>query len=311
MLHFNGETLLELCLPGVFCDPEYGWSHELQSQVGGYLQQMSDIARQAGSAIMKVYGEEDFGVQTKSDDSPLTRADLAAHQVIVKGLNQAAPDIPVLSEESDAIPYDERKNWDRYFLVDPLDGTKEFINKNGEFTVNIALIDDGVPVQGVVFVPVKDVLYTGDQLISTSAHVERNGQRQAISVRDLSQRMRDAEPLVVVASRRHGSEALKGCMAVIDKAFDQIETTNMGSSLKLCLIGEGEADFYPRLAPTSEWDTAAAQAVVEAAGGKVVDVTLNPLRYNTKDEMLNPFFYVLGDTEFDWASILKDVAIAG
>ena len=123
--------------------------------------------------------------------------------------------------------------------------------------------------------------------------------------------MRDAEPLVVVASRRHGSEALKRCMAVIDKTFDQIETTNMGSSLKLCLIGEGEADFYPRLAPTSEWDTAAAQAVVEAAGGKVVDVTLNPLRYNTKDEMLNPFFYVLGDTEFDWASILKDVTIAG
>ena len=155
----------------------------MQSHVSGYLQQMSDIARQAGSAIMKVYGEEDFGVQTKSDDSPLTRADLAAHQVIVKGLNQAAPDIPVLSEESDAIPYDERKNWIRYFLVDPLDGTKEFINKNGEFTVNIALIDDGVPVQGVVFVPVKDVLYTGDQLISTSAHVERNGQRQAISVR--------------------------------------------------------------------------------------------------------------------------------
>ena len=272
---------------------------------------MSDIARQAGSAIMKIYGEEDFGVQTKSDNSPLTRADLAAHQVIVKGLNEAAPDIPVLSEESDAIPYDERKNWNRYFLVDPLDGTKEFINRNGEFTVNIALIDDGVPVQGVVFVPVKDVLYTGDQLISTSAHVERNGARQAISVRDLSERKRAAEPLVVVASRRHGNEALKACMEVIEREFSNVETTNMGSSLKLCLIAEGQADFYPRLAPTSEWDTAAAQAVVEAAGGKVVDVNLNPLRYNTKDEILNPFFYVLGDAEFDWASVLKDVAVTG
>ena len=264
---------------------------------------MCAVAREAGAAILQVYGDEDFGVQTKSDDSPLTRADLAAHNIIVEGLQKRAPGIPVLSEESDSISFAERSSWDQYFLVDPLDGTKEFINRNGEFTVNIALIEEGVPMRGVVFVPVKDVMYIGDQHEGI-ATVTRAGATGSIRVRKL-----DRASLTVVASRRHGGEALEACLNVLREHFVSIETTNMGSSLKLCLIAEGEADLYPRLAPTSEWDTAAAQAVVEAAGGKVVDVELKELRYNTKDNILNPFFYVIGDTEFDWNAVLSQVVM--
>jgi 3'(2'), 5'-bisphosphate nucleotidase len=264
---------------------------------------MCAVAREAGAAILQVYGDEDFGVQTKSDDSPLTRADLAAHNIIVEGLQKRAPGIPVLSEESDSISFAERSSWDQYFLVDPLDGTKEFINRNGEFTVNIALIEEGVPMRGVVFVPVKDVMYTGDQHEGI-ATVTRAGATGSIRVRKL-----DRASLTVAASRRHGGEALEACLNVLREHFVSIETTNMGSSLKLCLIAEGEADLYPRLAPTSEWDTAAAQAVVEAAGGKVVDVELKELRYNTKDNILNPFFYVIGDTEFDWNAVLSQVVM--
>ncbi len=265
---------------------------------------ISRTVREAGAAILEVYGEEDFGVETKSDDSPLTRADLAAHNIIVESLSQGAPEIPILSEESDDIPFAERSSWDRYFLVDPLDGTKEFISRNGEFTVNVALIEAGVPVMGVVFVPVKDVLYVGDQK-GGQATVTRDGETTSISVRKLN----PEETVTVVASRRHGGEALEACMSVLKESFSEIETTNMGSSLKLCLVAEGEADLYPRLAPTSEWDTAAAQAVVEAAGGSVVDTSLNKLRYNTKENILNPFFYVIGDTEYDWHSLLSRVQL--
>jgi 3'(2'), 5'-bisphosphate nucleotidase len=271
------------------------------------LDPLITIAKDAGAAILNIYENEDFGVQTKADDSPLTKADLAAHEIIMAGLKKFAPDTPVLSEESTEIPYEIRRQWRRYYLVDPLDGTKEFINKNGEFTVNIALIEEGVPVAGVVYVPVTDVTYAGQQLEETTAFVERGGQRQEITTRNLPERLRQNEALVVVASRRHGSEALQGCMEALNENFANVETTNMGSSLKLCLIAEGEADLYPRLAPTSEWDTAAAQAVVEAAGGLVVDSDLKPLRYNIKSNILNPFFYVIADKSFDWDGILKGV----
>ena len=195
-------------------------------------------------------------------------------------------------------------------MVDPLDGTKEFINRNGEFTVNIALIDQGVPVLGVVFVPVLDVLYAG--LLGTTssdgkslAFVERDDQRQNIAVRKVVPRIAAAESVVVVASRRHSSPAMEHCMTTLSSRFPTLETLNMGSSLKLCLIAEGRADLYPRLAPTSEWDTAAAHAVVSAAGGEVVDDQFVPLRYNTKAGLLNPYFYVLGDVTFDWQACLS------
>ena len=271
----------------------------------GLTELMSHTVREAGAAIMEVYGEEDFGVETKSDDSPLTRADLAAHHVIVDALRAGAPDIPILSEESDAISFSERSRWDRYFLVDPLDGTKEFISRNGEFTVNIALIESGVPTLGVVYVPVRDVLYAGDQQAG-KATVTRHGKAVAIRTRTFS----PEKEVIVVASRRHGGEALQACMSVLREKFASIETTSMGSSLKLCLVAEGAADFYPRLAPTSEWDTAAAQAVVEAAGGRVVDTALRPLRYNTREDLLNPFFYAIGDPEYDWDSTLSEVLVS-
>ena len=265
---------------------------------------MSRTARAAGAAILEVYGERDFGVAMKSDASPLTRADLAAHQCIVTALAAAAPDIPILSEESDDIPFSERSRWQRYFLVDPLDGTKEFISRNGEFTVNIALIESGVPTQGVVYVPVRDILYTGDRKAG-QARVTRDGKTETIETRVF----RPERGVTLVASRRHGGDALQACLSVLRDKFERIETTSLGSSLKLCLVAEGMADLYPRLAPTSEWDTAAAQAVVEAAGGKVVDTDLQPLRYNTGDDLLNPFFYVIGDPEYDWDAPLSEVVL--
>jgi len=269
-----------------------------------YIAVMSRLAREAGAAILEVYGESDFGVETKDDESPLTRADLASHRIIVEGLVHEIPDVPVLSEESTDIAWEDRKDWQCFFLIDPLDGTKEFINRNGEFTVNIAYIENGVPQQGVVYVPVKDVMYVGDGSRGI-ATVERDG-----AVTDINSRQMDTtRPLTIVASRRHGGEALEACISVLNERFNEIETTNMGSSLKLCLVAEGAADLYPRLAPTSEWDTAAAQAVVEAAGGRVVDTVLEPLRYNTKENILNPYFYVLGDPEFDWSAVLSSVQL--
>jgi 3'(2'), 5'-bisphosphate nucleotidase len=264
------------------------------------LSSMMAISREAGAAIMNIYGEDDFGVDLKDDNSPVTRADLAAHRIIVDGLEKLAPDIPILSEESEEIDYDIRSKWKRYFLVDPLDGTKEFINRNGEFTVNIALINDGIPVIGVVFVPVEDILYVGTQIDAPRAYLIISGQ-----AREIKSRAVDAgQPLTLVASRRHGGEAMTSFVANLTPHFPEIETTNMGSSLKLCLVASGDADIYPRLAPTSEWDTAAAQAVVEAAGGAVLDLSLQPLRYNMKADILNPHFLVLGDTSFDWSAIL-------
>lgn len=266
---------------------------------------LSAIAREAGQAILEVYEREDFDIETKGDDSPLTAADLASNKVIIDGLSANWPEIPILSEESAAIAFEERQTWSRYFLVDPLDGTKEFINRNGEFTVNIALIEDGVPIRGIVYVPVLDRLYAGASVGGQSeAFVEEAGARTPIRARGIHP---DA-PLIVVASRRHGGDALESLMTELGKRFNEIDTRNMGSSLKLCLVAQGEADLYPRLAPTSEWDTAAAHAVVLAAGGEVVDTKLRSLRYNTKESVLNPFFYVIADPAFDWASVLSNVA---
>ena len=264
------------------------------------LEGIADICRRAGDAILEVYDREDLGIEIKSDDSPLTAADLAAHNVIVSGLEALAPDIPVLSEESDGIAYSTRESWHRYFLVDPLDGTKEFINRNGEFTVNIALIEAHKAVLGAVFVPVQNVLYAG--IVDNSlAFIERDGERQNISTRKM-----DSSAITIVASRRHGTETMEKCVQVLTDRFT-VESKSVGSSLKFCMIAGGEADLYPRLAPTSEWDTAAAQAVVEAAGGLVVDASFQPLRYNQKESLLNPYFYVLADANFDWKAILGAV----
>jgi len=258
------------------------------------IEPVREIARQAGRRILDIY-ESDYTVQQKDDQSPLTDADLAAHQTIVEALAKLTPELPILSEESSHIPFAERSGWSQYWLVDPLDGTREFISRNGEFTVNIALIQGHEAVLGVVYVPVQDTEYYG--ATSTGAFIQRPGQApQAIRVRPLS-----SGPVRVVGSRSHRGNSLDTYLANLGEH----ELVSMGSSLKLCLVAEGKADVYPRLGPTSEWDTAAAHAVVTSAGGEVVSIDGTPLRYNTKDEYLNPFFIVYGDSHHDWLSYLS------
>jgi 3'(2'), 5'-bisphosphate nucleotidase len=258
------------------------------------LDPIVELAQQAGAAILTVYNSDEFSVEEKDDKSPLTAADMASHHAIVNGLTALTADIPILSEESAKLPYAERSSWQRYWLVDPLDGTREFIKRNGEFTVNIALIDAGVPVLSVVHVPVSGVTYLACQGLGAFKQ-EPGGPRKAIRVRKLGD-----GPVMVVGSRSHRGESLNNFLDKLGKH----DMVGMGSSLKLCLVAEGSADVYPRLGPTSEWDTAAAQCVVEQAGGFVTDTAMKPLRYNTKDSLLNPFFLVFGDEGRDWSSYL-------
>lgn len=257
------------------------------------LPNVCDLARQAGAAILEVYHRDDQGVQLKADESPLTAADLAAHHVITAALQNLTPDLPVLSEESADVPWQTRQSWQRYWLVDPLDGTKEFINRNGEFTVNIALIDKGVPVLGVVYVPTLELLYCGAQ--GLGAVKEERGARTRIATAEV---VSGQKLLRVVASRRHGGDELEAWLMRVRRRFPELELVSMGSSLKICLVAEGRADIYPRLAPTSEWDTAAAQAILEAAGGVLTDTAFQPYRYNRKAELLNPHFFAMGDARF-------------
>ena len=257
---------------------------------------LAALAREAGRKILEVYNTEDVAVRQKDDKSPLTEADMASHHAIINGLQALTPAIPVLSEESASQPYSERSTWSRYWLVDPLDGTREFIKRNGEFTVNIALIEDGVAVLGIVHVPVTDTSYLGCQ--GRGAFKQTGGgDSQPIHVRSLGD-----GPVMVVGSRSHRGDSLNRFL----ERLGEHEMVGMGSSLKLCLVAEGVADIYPRLGPTSEWDTAAAQCVVEQAGGHVTDTDMQPLRYNSKDSLLNPFFLVFGDDSRDWSQYLGD-----
>ena len=253
------------------------------------------LAREAGDAILGVYAT-DFDVQSKSDESPLTQADLASHRTIVAGLAALTPDMPIISEESGLPEFEERGAWTRYWLIDPLDGTKEFVNRNGEFTVNIALIDAGKPVVGVVHVPVQGKTYVGCEGIGAQLRIGDDAP-QAIRVASTS-----AKPVRVVGSRSHRGASLD---AFIGNLGD-CDLVPMGSSLKFCVVAEGNADIYPRLGPTSEWDTAAAQAVVEQAGGSVVTLDGKPMMYNQKSEILNPHFMVIGTTDHDWLALLPD-----
>lgn len=232
---------------------------------------------------MRVYESGDSGVTSKADDSPLTLADLAAHHVIVDGLDKLEVVYPILSEEASDITYKARSFWSRYWLIDPLDGTKEFIKRNGEFTVNIALIENGVPILGVVYAPVLDVCYYAAREIG--AYVQR-GKEAAQPIRAVA--AQHGETIKVVASRSHADERTHTLLAKLGVH----ECISMGSSLKLCLVAEGIAHFYPRLGPTMEWDTAAAHAVVSAAGGSVCDLSGAELRYN-KANLLNPEFFVM------------------
>jgi 3'(2'), 5'-bisphosphate nucleotidase len=251
------------------------------------------IARRAGDEILAIYNSPSFDVEKKDDDSPLTAADLASHRTIVEGLSALAGDIPILSEESSSTDYAQRRSWDTLWVVDPLDGTKEFIKRNGEFTVNIALVHQHRPVLGVVHVPARGIDYYGAD--GLGAFKAQGDESRTIQVTASA-----GTPVRVVGSRSHRGPLLD---SYLDKLGPN-EIVPMGSSLKFCIVAEGGADVYPRLGPTSEWDTAAAQAVVEAAGGRVVDTQGNTLAYNARDELLNPHFLVFGDTDKDWLSYL-------
>lgn len=252
------------------------------------LNSVLDIAVEAGQKILEIY-QSDFAVTHKENDSPLTAADLAAHQHIVAALQGLAPEIPVLSEESADIPYETRRRWVRYWLVDPLDGTKEFIKRNGEFTVNIALIENSRPTLGVVHAPALQLSYFG--ACQAGAWAIREGQRRAIHTR------KAPEKPALVVSRSHRDAALDALLSPMPAH----EAVSRGSSLKFCLVAEGAADCYPRTGPTSEWDTGAGHCVAECAGAQVLRLPdYAPLAYNQKESLLNPPFVVLGDAAAPW-----------
>ncbi len=257
------------------------------------LPRVGRLSEAAGRAILQVYQQEQLQVRAKADDSPLTEADLASHHLILRGLQDLTPGIPVLSEESGGIPYSERQQWRRFWLVDPLDGTKEFINRNGQFTVNIALVEEGIPILGVVHAPVLNLTYRaarklgaykGDTRIRTRPYPE--------------------EFLKVVASRSHANPETEQFLDKLRTRYGPLEVSSLGSSLKFCLVAEGSAHLYPRFGPTLEWDTAAAQCVVEQAGGTVTNLAGDPLRYNKPDLHNPPFMAAAEDAAQLWQALL-------
>lgn len=258
-----------------------------------WLEDICVLAKRAGAAILEVYAGQ-FAVTDKADRSPLTLADLRSHELIVQGLAKIDPTIPVLSEEASDIPFEQRREWHRYWLVDPLDGTREFVSRNGEFTVNIALIEEHRAIAGIVYVPVRDVLYFGTLAGGARRSIE-GGAAEKISVSSAQR------PLRVVGSRSHRDPEF----AKLLPKLEPCELVSVGSSIKFCLVAEGSADFYPRFGPTSEWDTAAAQAVLEAAGGAVMGLDGSPLRYNTKASLLNPSFVAFGDRHREWLKLMQ------
>ncbi len=248
------------------------------------------IAGDAGVAIMAVHDGDDLAVRAKADASPVTAADLAAHRCIVDGLARLTPEIPVLSEESaHTVPLEQRRSWRRFWLVDPLDGTREFLKRNGEFTVNIALIEDGVPVFGVIQSPVSGAVWHG---VPGQGAFRRDGDGE----RRIATRSPATAPLSVAASRSH----LDPRTAALLQRIGEHDAIGLGSSLKFCLLAEGGMDAYPRMGPTSEWDTAAGQAILEAAGGCVLDLRGRPFRYNHRDTLLNGDVIALGDPGLPW-----------
>lgn len=266
--------------------------------IRGLVNPLVDLAVTAGDAILRVYAS-DFDVQSKPDDSPLTRADLASHRTLVEGLRELTPALPVISEEASLPPFAERRDWPAYWLLDPLDGTREFVKRNGEFTVNVALIRGHRPVLGVVHAPVPGITYTGCEGVGATRRYGRPGQE---TVEPIRVKARIGDPPRVIGSRSHRSPAFAGFLERVGDA----ELISMGSSLKFCLIAEGRADVYPRLGPTAEWDTGAAQAVVEQAGGSVRRLDGKPLAYNEKADIRNPHFVVCGSGERNWLALLPD-----
>lgn len=260
------------------------------------LEALINIAYQAGDVIMQYYQQvEELEVEQKSNQTPLTIADTQAHHLIYNALKTITPDIPVLSEEGREIDFAERQLWNKYWLVDPLDGTKEFISQSDEFSVNIALIENHKPVLSVVYAPALNTLYYADA--GQAFKVNGTGAPIPIHVAPKSKTLR------IAISRHHQGEKLKSILAKLD----DYELVLMGSALKICIVAEAKADIYMRLGPTSEWDTAAGQYVLECAGGKLIDLQGQVFRYNQKESLRNPSFLAVGDTEFDWINYFSSL----
>jgi 3'(2'), 5'-bisphosphate nucleotidase len=248
------------------------------------LEKIKQIAIDAGNAIMKIY-TQDFTVNYKEDNSPLTQADILSNEIICSSLIDLYPNIPILSEENKEVPYETRREWSYYWCIDPIDGTKEFIKKNGEFTVNIALVHKNTPVLGVVYAPALDELYSAKK----GSGAFKNGQKLPFRINE-----NPTDSLRIVASKSHLSEETQTFIDDLSIQTTHIEQVSKGSSLKLVMVAEGEADIYPRLAPTMEWDTAAADAIVRESGKRTYQYNTpsnTPLLYNKK-ELLNPWFIV-------------------
>lgn len=246
-----------------------------------------DLILEAGKAILEVYRTPDFQVTSKEDRSPLTLADSRSHEILSRGLRSLYPQIPLLSEEGKEIPHSVRRQWSLFWLVDPLDGTKEFIKRNDEFTINVALVEDRKPVLGFIYLPVFEVLYLGD--IRQGCWEIRRDRRRSLKVSPLQ----GEGPVRVVKSRSHPSPQVEELISLLPSH----QAMDRGSALKFCALASGEADFYPRLGPTWEWDTGAGHAIVQAAGGVMVDPFGNPLLYN-KPELLNGPFLAAGSLEW-------------
>jgi 3'(2'), 5'-bisphosphate nucleotidase len=261
-----------------------------------------ELALQAGDAILPFW-RTGTAVTAKADDSPVTAADLAAHHLILDGLTALDPSIPVLSEEDANIPQSVRAGWQRWWLVDPLDGTKEFISGSEEFTVNIALIEQGRVVFGVVSMPTNGRVYVGGAGMG-AWRGDKGAEPLPIQVRQVPPA---GEPFTVVASRRHSSPEQERLLAGLSASLGELELANIGSSLKFCLLAEGAADCYPRLAPTSQWDTAAAQGVLEGAGGEVLELSGKTFSYPARESLLNGFFLAL-PAQASWRQQLLELA---
>ncbi|NJL98145.1 MAG: 3'(2'),5'-bisphosphate nucleotidase CysQ [Synechococcaceae cyanobacterium SM2_3_2] len=264
----------------------------MAGSLSSLLPEIVRLSHGAGEAILEVYRREDFGTRAKADQSPLTDADMAAHDCILRGLKDLTPDIPILSEESAESETADRFSWQRFWLVDPLDGTKEFVNRNDQFTVNIALVENGIPVLGVLHAPALGLTYSAAHKMGAfkqdvKAHPGKNSQDvPPVKIRVQGQ---IKEPLHVAASRSHSNAQTAEFFEQLGEEWEEIKVIPVGSALKFGLVAEGIAHLYPRFGPTMEWDTAAAQCIVEQAGGVVVTWAGQPLRYN-KPNLLNPYF---------------------
>ena len=269
-----------------------------KKQLVQLLPDIHRIAKEAGKIIMEVY-EQGFDIEIKEDESPVTTADLAANTHIVNELNKLSFIFPILSEESEKVPFEERAKREAYWLVDPLDGTKEFIKHSDNFTVNIALIYKNKSILGVIYAPALDVSYLATKGNGSYKQIANEALSQ-IKVRKIS------GPTIFACSSSHPGKALKTFLNDYEEEHGAYELISMGSSLKMCMVAEGSADLYPRLWLTSEWDTAAAHCIVDEAGGQLVKTDMSPLLYNTKDSLLNPFFLTIGANDIDWVKFIPE-----